>query len=572
VKLRRDVLGLLAAVAPLLIGSYSFRHFNIGPTNDDWIYARTTLNVSHSIADGSRPVWTAHNGQVPAAAVTPIYLAGVWSALTGFSWEKLLVVTQILAGVGVAGTYLLVRAFGGGVVVASLTSWTLLFCPWFWGHAFTFMTDASGAGLAAAAAAAMACGIAREQKRWLIAGSLLLSLAVLTRQTTLALLMLPAVAFLLGKNRDFGRFAFCAAAPLASLGLLEIGWFGPGSLDRAAFVVQRPPLQVWLRDLAYAAYGMLLVVGFSMIPLAGLLLGLIRWTRRTQIAGAVGLLPAVFFVLRGGRAILTSATGPSVQNAHFGPILLSDCFELGRWGDIGGVTWPTTVWFLATLLSFASLVIIAAASENSFSAWWFDRADRRAAVEVGLWSSGVGAGVGLLILMGFSFDRYWLAVIGPLIGWAAVRLSPQAHGLPSVGLSALASSSALVSLLAFFALDVVFTHDWLAFNDTRWSLVQQLRQEGFLPEQIDGGYEVNGWVRSREDPLTRPRPGGESARWWSEKAERFLAVGPRPGMVEVERATWTTWAAGRPVPVLVLKRCGPAPSTRRPPSSPGPHP
>jgi hypothetical protein len=108
-------------------------------------------------------------------------------------------------------------------------------------------------------------------------------------------------------------------------------------------------------------------------------------------------------------------------------------------------------------------------------------------------------------------------------------------------------------------MDVIFTHDWLAFNETRWNLVKRLRDEGFSSEEIDGGYEVNGWHRSAEDPLTRSRPGGESARWWSERAVRFLAIGPRPGMIEVERETWFSWAVGRPVPVRVLKRDESAP-------------
>src|SRR5262249_54570488 len=149
----------------------------------------------------------------------------------------------------------------------------------------------------------------------------------------------------------------------------------------------------------------------------------------------------------GGRAVLTSATGPSLQNAHFGPILLSDCTEPGRWGDIGDVKWPVSIWFFATLLSFASLAIIAAASENTVSDWLHDPRDRRTASAAGLWAAGVGAALVLLATMGFSFDRYWLATTGPLVGWAAVRIGatndrPNRHGI-GIGW-------ALVSLAALF--------------------------------------------------------------------------------------------------------------------------
>jgi hypothetical protein len=551
----RELLGVLIALAPLVVAFYLFRNIEKFPTNDDWIYARTAFAVSVSITEGGRPAWTANNRQVPAAAVTPIYFAGAWSALGGFSREKLLVVTQVFVGTGVVGLYLLARSFGAGMELALLTAWTLLACPWFWSHAFTFMTDASAVGLAAASAACTVHGILAGRDRWLLAGSLVLALAVWTRQTTLALLALPCVAFVLGGKVDFGRFALCSAPPLLALGSLELGWFGPSSVERAAFVAQRPPLSTWLRDLVYNTYGMLLVVGFSLAPLTGLLLASVRWSRRTQIVAALSLAPAVFFALRGGRAVLTSATGPTLQNAHLGPVLLGDCFEPGRWGDIGGVEWPTAAWFIATLLSFASLVTVAAASQNSLSNWWSDRADRWRSLEVGLWFSGAGAGIALLLLMGFSFDRYWLAVVGPLIFWAMVKIARE--GNPK-GIAAWRSVWAFVSLAGLFAVDSVFTHDWLAFNETRWNLVRKLQKEGFSPSQIDGGYEVNGWHRSAEDPLTLPRPGGETALWWSEKAQRSLTIGPRPGMVEVDRATWFSWAVRRRIPIYVLCREAPA--------------
>jgi hypothetical protein len=157
----------------------------------------------------------------------------------------------------------------------------------------------------------------------------------------------------------------------------------------------------------------------------------------------------------------------------------------------------------------------------------------------------------MLLLMGFSFDRYWLVVVGPLIAWAALR-NRRVRSETSRNYWGLAWTTATLS--TFFSVNVVFTHDWLAFNETRWNLVRKLEREGFSPAQIDGGYEVNGWHRSAEDPQTHPRPGGETARWWSERAERFIAVGSRAGMVEVDKASWFSWAVRRPIPIYVLRR------------------
>lgn len=553
----RDFLGVLIALAPLVIANWLFRNIEKFPTNDDWIYARSV----HAVLEGPPARWAAVNGQVLPTAVTPVYLGALASKLGGgFSHGKLVAVTVIVSGVGVIGAYFLSRFAGSPIGVAILASWTLLFCPWVWRHVFTAMTDATAISLSAAATAAMFRGIQTDRWTPLWIGGILLAAAVWTRQPALALVVMPGASFYFsnGSRRDrLFRFAVCVVPSILAIASLEMGWFGPSGAERASFVALWPGFREWLPKLVYSAYGALLVVGFSMTPLAGLLAAGVRWNRGTVIAVLVGLLPAVFFAVRGGRAILTSATGPSLQNAHFGPILLGDCMEPGRWGDMGGVVWPDAIWFVATLLAFATLAIIVAASVDSFSTWWKSTHDRPHAAEVGLWLSGVGAGVVILFLMVFPFDRYWLAAAGPLIFWTIVRI---ARVEISNRNAVWGKMWAVASLAGFFAIDVVFTHDWLAFNETRWTLVRKLEQEGFSPPQIDGGYEVNGWHRSAEDPLTLPRPGGETALWWSEKAERFLAIGPRPGMIEVDRATWFSWAVRRPIPIVVLRRDAPAPA------------
>jgi 4-amino-4-deoxy-L-arabinose transferase-like glycosyltransferase len=554
----RNMLGATAAVSPLVVAGILFSSVPKHPANDDWIYGRTTVAVANYLRGDEPPKWTAHNGQVPAAAVTPIAIAGVWSAVSEFSWDKLHLVSQLLAGIGVVSTFVLVRRFSGSFVASLAVSWTLLLCPWFWSQSFTFMTDASATGFAAAAAACWAIGIVDERNRWLLFGGLFLALAVFTRQTTLAFVAAPATALLFGSPRKPKQFLLCVTAPFFALAMLETGWFGPTSAERTAFVVQRPGAMEAVKQTAYAAYGMLLVVGFSLAPLALLVASTVTWTRRTLACTAIFSVPAFFFTLLGGRAVLTSATGPTLQNAHFGPILLSDCFEPGRWGDLGGVEWPFAFWTIATLASFVSLAVLAAAAENSIAELLKDRADRNAACEAGLIVTCAGAGTVLLLLMGFHFDRYWLAAVAPFISWAAMRIGRFDRKLAKSGLI-----WAAANLIGLFALNLVFTHDWLAFNDARWKLVEKLQVQGFRPEEIDGGYEVNGWFRSAEDSLTRPRPGGEQARWWNERAVRFLAVGSRPGMVEVDRIEWFSWAVRRPIAVLVLRR-EPEPSPKPP--------
>jgi hypothetical protein len=254
-----------------------------------------------------------------------------------------------------------------------------------------------------------------------------------------------------------------------------------------------------------------------------------------------------FFALRGGRAVLTEATGTCLQNAHFGPINTSDCFEPGRWGDMGGVVWPTAVWQIATVLACLSAAVVGAAGVEALRSALRRRADAAAQVEAGLFVTGVSGGAVMLLLMGFHFDRYWLTASIPLAGWAAVRLSRQR-------ISRSAWTFGMIAVSAFAALDATFLHDWRAFNSCRWELVEEYRREGLATRRIDGGYEVNGWFRAAEDPDTRKRPGEERIVWWSGDAVRAIAVGPRAGW-EIDRTrTWRSWAVGRDIPMYGLRK------------------
>src|SRR3954469_23252980 len=94
---RRTFVGGAIALAPLIAASLLFRHIEKFPTNDDWIYARST----HAVLDGPPAKWAAINGQVLPAAVTPVYLGAAVSKLSGeFSHGKLVLVSQVISGVG----------------------------------------------------------------------------------------------------------------------------------------------------------------------------------------------------------------------------------------------------------------------------------------------------------------------------------------------------------------------------------------------------------------------------------------------------------------------------------------
>ena len=48
-------------------------------------------------------------------------------------------------------------------------------------------------------------------------------------------------------------------------------------------------------------------------------------------------------------------------------------------------------------------------------------------------------------------------------------------------------------------MSVVFTHDMLAWNNARWSWVNNRLDHGFEARDIDAGRDVNAWLRMDED-------------------------------------------------------------------------
>ena len=90
---------------------------------------------------------------------------------------------------------------------------------------------------------------------------------------------------------------------------------------------------------------------------------MLPWQRSACWFCSLAVLVALLIPFAGtsGRACITNSTGAFIQNAHFGPIFLSDMDEPGRWGQLGGVAWPLRVWQVLSLLSILSCACLA---------WW----------------------------------------------------------------------------------------------------------------------------------------------------------------------------------------------------------
>jgi hypothetical protein len=91
--------------------------------------------------------------------------------------------------------------------------------------------------------------------------------------------------------------------------------------------------------------------------------------------------------------------------------------------------------------------------------------------------------VPVLLVASFMFDRY-LMVLFPGFLYLAISRSESTRLCWPAGFAALMVSGLL---------SLGLIHDWLAWNSARWELGRRALANGIKPEEIEGGFEWDGW-------------------------------------------------------------------------------
>ena len=148
----------------------------------------------------------------------------------------------------------------------------------------------------------------------------------------------------------------------------------------------------------------------------------------------------------------------------------------------------------------------------------------------------------LLNRYGYFFDRYIL----PVVAFSVVLASL------GRGQSTRPRTFAAWAMIVCTGLtSVAFTHDYLAWNRARWTVLAALTGTASIsPRQIDGGYEFNG--SQLYDPAYSK--SADKSYWWVIDDEYVLASGPMPGYREIARQPVDAWLPIGVSSVLALHR------------------
>ncbi len=548
---------------PFLAVWVVFAEYGGWPLNDDPFYAKPI--AFWAVGDGFQ--WVRQGGELTASSVAHVVTGMLAVIGREFAFRPLFLVCIAQQSLGAAALYLLARALGLSFCMAIFASFSLASFPLYFGHAFTFMTDGPATAWSCIACVFLVWGCVKNDWRYLCVGSMAVGWGYWIRQTNGMLILAPLVALNLNRwqressmRPGLKQFAAVLIGFGFSCLLLETGLFLPSSLGRVDDVSPSPD-SGYAKRVVIAAYGYLLLCGWIAIPWLPLMVRealrarvkLTLGSRRicTSIACLVLFLGLLPLVLTQGRACITNSTGAFIQNGHFGPIFLSDMDEPGRWGELGGVEWPLRVWTALSVLALMSIGAIV---------WWVAwtavqwcscttyMTDSRLDAALGLFLMTGLSAVAILFLVEPHMDRYLLFVFPPLIiSWLLIA------AICEWKLSRFATAWAAIWIVLHLGISVVFAHDMLAWNDTRWRFVNDQLAAGTLAEKLDAGRDVNAWLRLDEDPDSLPR-NGDTSKWWSGRATIALSVGQRPGWHEVDRLPWNAWATGREHHLLVLER------------------
>ncbi len=585
-RMTRAVLPGLLLTLPLFATWWLLRDIPGYPSNDDPFYGRP----AQILAEESRIQVIRQYGELSASSILHSIFGGMMAWCFGFSYRILFlsVILQLcMAALMLRWSVLQIKAPDSmDQRPYSWTPWviaaTLLWNPLVFGHGFTFMTDGPAMAWFTVSLLCFLQGLRREKLRWLIAGSIAAGAVFWIRQTHVSIVGFPVISLvIISWQRREVRFVLlgCLASILPaflSVLLFESGVLVFGDQQRVDQFIP-DGLDAW--QLIINVYGLALLMGALCLPLCPWLIEnlIFKWHRDgtkkliTKPSSMIAITSAAFLFVpllaTKGRAVITSATGSFLQNTHLGPIFLSDFEVPERWADMGGVDWPAWVWQCISALAILNFGLIVHqivdGVENFRKAREPTEVAKRVAIQCGIWVSSIPFLFVILTVRTGVLDRYWMPII-PLLLMSLAESQLQTRAIENLRspstLQAIASrrhhlaiATTCFLLMLELSFSVVLVRDFLTFNARRWQQYEAWLDEGYIPQDIDGGRDMNAWFRSFEDFDTRMRPGGTEA-WWTSFSKVAMSIGPRPGWRETGRIRWDAWMDQQEHEILLLEK------------------
>ena len=517
------------------------------PLGDDWAYAAAVKTL---LSGGGIKL----SGWTTANLIAQIFWGALFCLPFGFSFTALRISTLVLGLTGVLGLYGLLREGDADHGTALFGALLLAFNPLYLVLSYTFMSDVPFIAVSILSFYFLVRGMRKSSGVEMVAGLLLACVALLIRQTGLAIFMGFSVAYLAKHGLRLQK-VFVAAVSLASGFAVQILWHHfltsrhilPALYGMQSTLVLSPRSYVSWHAIKPFLAGLIILsvyVGLFLFPL-------ILWIGPRNVKALCRSRLVSLMTL--GYAVM----GAIVFRRMRMPILRGGLYDLGLGGAIlqgGSPSLPTAgkgFWAVVTIAGFLGSVVLVGATLLAIGKTrkFLPMPAGKRELLVILLASGLIylVPVSILTFTGRAFDRYVLVLV-PL-GIVILFLLASDAGRAKAGSPIV--SLAVASLILYGAFSIAGTHDYLSWNRARWQALNNLETEQRVgPDDIDGGYEFNGWYLY--DPNYRTSPG--KSWYWVARDDFMIAFTPVPGFTEMKRYRFQRWLPPGEGNILVLRR------------------
>lgn len=450
---------------PLLIGTAALLllvYFDLGPpltSNDDWLWGWTAqqLMLGHGL----------HVYPMAGAMALVQIVFSILFSLGHADQQLLRLSVTPFVLLGAACSYRLALDLDASRFWAGVSAVALLASPLFLANTTSFMTDAPYTGLLMAFALA-ACSWIRDGKNR-FATAVLAVLCPLQRQVGLLNVAALTVGLLLSRRMRRKDLTVLGVAWIGALSAVVIPLFLPGLSNRP--FAQKVGLGAGLGQHLLPLFLLPAMLGLCLIPF---LVGLALRRSKGEPSGSLpGFLPLV--VGAGGFAAVCTVA------IHFDRTI----FPGNVWTRLGFT--PDLKGTKAALFADPVFIAVEVLAMLTFAVLLLRRHER-GVLELGprgafLLALAAAQFLPLLALQTYPYDRYYLAVVAPLIP-AGAALS---NGSQRPRLAGLWAACALVGGLAFYTAGEQDYQAWQVARDRAAHMAYGLA----VPADVQAGYPAN---------------------------------------------------------------------------------
>jgi 4-amino-4-deoxy-L-arabinose transferase-like glycosyltransferase len=517
------------------------------PLNDDWSFA---LPVKTLLEKGVLEL----TGWTSMTLIAQVYWGYLWVLVTGFSFDTLRISTQFLSIMGLIFFYLSAAKMTKNRAVLILSFFILAFNPLYYILSSSFMTDVPFVALFIISLYFFIKFLDDSKGSSFLFAFLFCVLAVFIRQTGLILMISFSIAYLFKSNVPVVKKTIPFILTLVIL-LLLVLFQKIINIQTETHLINNTRTLNLLSNLSPKhLFGIIPIVKNSFFALIyiGLFIYpfiIFNYSATISYLSKDKQKRILFISILFSLFILIALTAvdkilPARPNTFYhyglGPALLRDV-DILELENINSI--PSFIWYLLTFIGINGAFFIMMVLITSIYRFIKNKIVPDSIILLLFCTT-----ILMLLMTGLSdfYDRYLIIFI-PLLILLLIGIT----GIGENRTTSLLKKSAFVLIFAVMLFSVLSTHDYFAWNNSRWKAIDYLTQDlKVLPENIDGGFEFNGLYTYDPEYI----PSSEKSWWWVKDDEYIIAFGNIGGYSPVKSFNYYSWLYLSVEKIYILNR------------------